>query len=575
MGLDIQWVQSDYTEKMEVGNMIKELQLKQRTVWSRLDPIKKGVNLSTIQDALSSDRLRLESYDSQGLRLVRLAAACNRKDILQWLIETKKSSMNEKDRHGRTVLQVAKDCNAAICVRWMQETSAADILRSFISSVIKCKQDIRRKRKALHLIVFLQARTRGYASRCLHRANLLANTMEAHRFRGIWARLLSSLDRPSLCEGHSNWTSRKDQEEDIASSSRVNDRDLFETVKVLRQAGKQHLLVEADVDDEDPMIQGGMHLCDVGAAYGETNEPAFRSGDGGESREQGYFDKILLTKEVMKWLRVADSAYRQLFVARMEQLARGDRGRILAKRLTGSKTTVIYETYLEQKSGFRILWTETSNGCLLIWYISKHKTVSRLMDLIDDAESRSARQLTSARDALGNEDDSRLLCPQSVEHAFVMLDPRGHTPLKLYSVGYDELDKLVDDPWDQPLHLTDAERNVVESPGTTLLLGRSGTGKTVCICNRMDYDRFIARDQHGFSQLFVARSSRLRDYVECVVGEGALASIRREFTAFRSLVLKLEQICQISRKRSPSIFSKPVHGFPAIQEGHLDTKHGH
>jgi hypothetical protein len=111
----------------------------------------------------------------------------------------------------------------------------------------------------------------------------------------------------------------------------------------------------------------------------------------------------------------------------------------------------------------------------------------------------------------------------------------------LYSVGYDELDKLVDDPWRPPLHLTDSERDVVESSGTTLLLGRSGTGKTVCICNRMDYDCFMGGNRPGFSQLFVARSRRLRDDVESVVGEGSEASTKSEFTTFLSLVQKLEQ----------------------------------
>ena len=100
---------------------------------------------------------------------------------------------------------------------------------------------------------------------------------------------------------------------------------------------------------------------------------------------------IKMTKEVVKWLRQGDNKYREFFVRRIEQLAAGERSRILAKRLTGCETT-IYETYLEQKSGHRILWTESGNS-LLIWYVAKHKNVSRLMSLIDDAESRSKRQL--------------------------------------------------------------------------------------------------------------------------------------------------------------------------------------
>jgi hypothetical protein len=58
-----------------------------------------------------------------------------------------------------------------------------------------------------------------------------------------------------------------------------------------------------------------------------------------------------------------------------------------------------------------------------------------------------------------------------------MLDPRGNTPLKLYNVGFHDLDKLLDNVWNPPLHLTEAEREIVETNGTVLVLGRSGTGK--------------------------------------------------------------------------------------------------
>jgi hypothetical protein len=49
----------------------------------------------------------------------------------------------------------------------------------------------------------------------------------------------------------------------------------------------------------------------------------------------------------MKFLRVGDSKYRAFFIRRIEQLAAGDRSRIIAKRLTGSNT-IIYKTYQEK-----------------------------------------------------------------------------------------------------------------------------------------------------------------------------------------------------------------------------------
>lgn len=43
-------------------------------------------------------------------------------------------------------------------------------------------------------------------------------------------------------------------------------------------------------------------------------------------------------------------------------------------------------------------------------------------------------------------------------------------------------------------------------------------GKTICICNRMEYDRQKHKECDHFTQLFVARSAKLCRYVEGVVG---------------------------------------------------------
>ena len=102
----------------------------------------------------------------------------------------------------------------------------------------------------------------------------------------------------------------------------------------------------------------------------------------------------------------------------------------------------------------------------------------------------------------------------------------------------DEFEKLNDPTWKPRLHLTTRERQVVETSGTVLLLGRSGTGKTCVIGNRMDYDRQRAGDDTCFSQLFVARSKGLCDYVKEAVDGDNHASMR--FETFPELVVSLE-----------------------------------
>jgi superfamily I DNA/RNA helicase len=113
--------------------------------------------------------------------------------------------------------------------------------------------------------------------------------------------------------------------------------------------------------------------------------------------------------------------------------------------------------------------------------------------------------------------------------------------LKLYELPKDDLAKLQDKTWKPKLSLSDEEREIVETKGTVCVLGRSGTGKTVCICNRIDHDRTRA-PVSGFSQLFVARSQRLIRYVQEAVGiRGEVEGRRLDFMTFHQLLSKLER----------------------------------
>jgi len=109
-------------------------------------------------------------------------------------------------------------------------------------------------------------------------------------------------------------------------------------------------------------------------------------------------------------------------------------------------------------------------------------------------------------------------------------------PLKVYDIGTAEIDNIAKKDWTPKLHLTKEEREVVEIRGTVLLLGRSGTGKTICVCNRMEFDRQTFAKNKKFSQLFVARSSRLCTYVKDCIGEYRGS----KFVTFGHLLEKLE-----------------------------------
>ena len=216
--------------------------------------------------------------------------------------------------------------------------------------------------------------------------------------------------------------------------------------------------------------------------------------------------------------------------------------------LDSHPSIVSVETYLEQKSGFRILWTEEGDS-IVVWVVAKHKEVSRFMKLIDDSKSRSARQQLPEELAADLRNDYAL--PVAAERKEVLLDVYGNVPLKVYDIPCHSINEIASEDWTPTLHLTEEERDVVESEDpTVLVLGRSGTGKTVCICNRMEYERQTYGRDPSFSQLFVARSKRLCRYVSGVVGPSNASS----FCTFEEVLRELETSLPVAEGKSGRTF---------------------
>ena len=100
----------------------------------------------------------------------------------------------------------------------------------------------------------------------------------------------------------------------------------------------------------------------------------------------------------------------------------------------------------------------------------------------------------------------------------VFLDPLANSPLKIWELQSGSIERLKEEGWELKLRLTSTEEQVIESMETVLLLGRSGTGKTICIANKLQADRRVSP---GTSQLFVARSRRICHLVASLQGSGA------------------------------------------------------
>ncbi len=436
-------------------------------------------------------------------------------------------------------------------LRLLKERNGSKI-STFLASYYRRDVAVRRKDIMLKGFEAFQWLVKGHLVRVETRDELARRMEFAKKYIENWQGCIQSLDQVST--QLPNWTAIRSEQRFIKRADYDYDDDFNETNKLLEDALNQAMEEGGQDQDQD------LNLEAEETSLSDNEDENDIEGDEDESPSNvaaipsfGQHTKIRFTSDAVKWIKQGDAKYVSFFIKKMERLSRGDRSHKLAKALVGPKNKVIYETYLENKSGQRILWTE-EGGNLLVWYIAKHKSVSRLAGLIDDSDSRSTRQRTDL-------EDLESLAPGMIENnkgdSFgtpfderpVVLDPLGNVPLKVYEIPAHDLENVAEETWMPPMHLTEEEKKVVETEGTVLLLGRSGTGKTVCICNRMEYDRQSQRvkQTESFSQLFVARSRRLCTFVANTIGN----SPETAFSTFEELLRMLnDELPEIRGVRS-------------------------
>ena len=158
------------------------------------------------------------------------------------------------------------------------------------------------------------------------------------------------------------------------------------------------------------------------------------------------------------------------------------------------------------------------------------------------------------------------LVRQSTQKGGVLLDVYGNVPLKLYEATFHSINEITKDSWTPKLHLTEEERDIVETEGTVLVQGRSGTGKVsgiditkvsvacLLLAKKVFYccRRFASVIALNFSQLFVARSKRLCRYVSETAG-----------THERSSFLTFEEMIRDIDAAMPHLDGKVIHFLPS------------
>ena len=326
---------------------------------------------------------------------------------------------------------------------------------------------------------------------------------ESHRDMHTWSAVMAALDAPLLSP--IAWTDVKvayDMRAGDMSEEWDRERDALHalTAEAAKARETDGQVTEPNLSDEEGKVS---------AAHEDTGQsdkaivvlcnPALP------------LNAIEFTQAVARWLERADAKYRALFCKRVEQLADGQRSYALSKPLRHCVYPV-FETKLD--AGQRLIWTRTKRGgareSLLIWFVSKHDHVSHYVKLVERTCSRLDAPLSGLWSV--NEEANETTALLLLNEDTVLLDPTSNVPLKVFSTPRKDFSMLscIGTDLQPSLLLSAKEREVNDQEGTVCVIGRSGTGKTVCLCDRMLRDRQLTG---VCNQLFVSRSKRLCEFV--------------------------------------------------------------
>ena len=511
--MHLRWLNPLDTLSPAAAQELECLQSRQQRRWQLIDAIDRNISLDELKKNVQVDHMESQLNvlkNRHGRLAIHMAAVSNRRDVVEWLMYEMGVDPNRLDEDGQSAVHLAKQAGSHDAAHVLELAVACDKIARFSQKQFRMRKQHRMFRRAVSAARAIQAKYKSWLVFRTTRTLVDNRLGERQNFLRIWGPVVKVLAHqqaqsplPPPC-----WVTLKNS---LFDFSRVFECQEDETRQALVEATKSAVACPGSEDTgqgEDGRIFDE-EIADDGVedAEGSTFRAEFETTCDAQS-----LDNVMLTAEALRWYKHADPRLSILFLRRLQQLAAGERSRILNKHLVGSKNFSIFETYLDQgRTALRILWTECreTDGLrgILVWYVSKHKHVSKYMVQIDEAAMRLNRQPRSARSLFeGDEEDVMLLDSDTV-----LLDPMGSTPLKIHEADIRQLaskeclDSL-------PLRLTSAEKAIIEKSGSVLVLGRSGTGKTICIANKMIYDH---RTSAGTGrQLFVCRSARVCNLVQ-------------------------------------------------------------
>eukprot|EP00668_Euglena_longa_P004016 GGOE01004709.1.p1 GENE.GGOE01004709.1~~GGOE01004709.1.p1 ORF type:complete len:2212 (-),score=587.98 GGOE01004709.1:501-7097(-) len=237
---------------------------------------------------------------------------------------------------------------------------------------------------------------------------------------------------------------------------------------------------------------------------------------------------VASSEEVKEKLQYAMHAEREAYRFLFELLQQGQHSHLLSSKIhsldLGKFTLKVHSAHLSQN--MRMLWHTDVDFCttereymeiIRVWYVGPVAGVATALSQISTAFSLSRRQLQRLQSLLPKPlppfemNGVKVYYPRRVELAKVVptdifLMNKFHTVSRCF---LDWLSAEQPPEQDFPYRPTQMEHDVITADGNILLLGRSGTGKTLCCIYRICLDMVRSLPDTHLRQVFLTKSKSL------------------------------------------------------------------
>jgi len=219
-----QWSERDHC-------LLLHLQEVQRKRWAWIDQIDAHVSLAQVQEsAQTTDDIQARLTDLKnrhGREAIHVAAAFNRKDVLQCLVCDVGIDPTRPDEHGKSALQLAHAAGSHDVQQFLRIFAAERVIARFAQKAFRMRRHRRAFRRVVHAANVIQG---TYKACVVFRAThslVRARLGERQQFMHMWGPLVKSLaHRPGTTEhGEATcWVSLKTSLFDFSRSVRGNCR---------------------------------------------------------------------------------------------------------------------------------------------------------------------------------------------------------------------------------------------------------------------------------------------------------------------------------------------------------------